>query len=328
MKVPSKRESPPPGLLHHHHVLPPIVSTTSAPLPPGASCYSIPYSPTTGFDFTPTLLHPRRRRRAAPRLVLHLLPLSLFFFVSASLFTCSSLACYRVPAVLCRFTSLPPTCSSRRLLHHPSPNWVAYRWAVTRTPAHTRSHLSLDRDYLLLRTTSHACPRQLASIPSSSPLPLPPPTTAGADADRCERPSTSVGYSAPRTHSQLISLEFGGGLEHLDDVPDCFSSWRRATTTRCWANLVMATNPATIPAPTCLRIPIQAGRTVDTGRGRPTAAIALGRPPLHRALLILLPPDGLRISRPAKVVSGTGREGEEEDLPAVRRGPARRAVSP
>ncbi|KAM6531172.1 Rho-type GTPase activating protein Rga1 [Fusarium solani] len=40
------------------------------------------------------------------------------------------------------------------------------------------------------------------------------------------------------------------------------------------------------------------------------------------------PPDGLRISRPAKVVSGTGREGEEEDLPAVRRGPARRAVSP
>jgi hypothetical protein len=74
---------------------------------------------------------------------------------------------------------------------------------------------------------------------------------------------------------------------------------------------------------------IQTGRTVIqyTELEHPTmVAIDRGRPPppqVHRT-----PQDGLRTSRPAKVLSGTGREGEVEGPPAARRGRVRRVVSP
>ncbi|KAF5003035.1 hypothetical protein FDECE_10381 [Fusarium decemcellulare] len=178
-------------------------------------------SPTTGFDFTPTLLHPRRRRRAAPRLVSQLLPLSLFFFVSASLFVLQ-------PRVLS---------GPRRLVPH---LFTATDLLLPPPPPSPQSELG----GLSLGRHANTSPYSLSSLPRSRLLPsacpiinLPWPIAidtftvvaaaaalvpAGADADRCEHPSTSVGHSAPSGHSNLISLEFGGGPVY-HDVLDCSS---------------------------------------------------------------------------------------------------------
>jgi hypothetical protein len=116
----------------------------SAPLPPSVSYlyftllyftllyFTSPYLTLSRQASTllPRSFTPSRRRRAALRLVsIVFFPLSLFFFffASALLFTVHAPASRSVLSlvVLCRIaSSLPPTCSSRRLLSFQSENWV------------------------------------------------------------------------------------------------------------------------------------------------------------------------------------------------------------
>jgi hypothetical protein len=106
----------------------------SAPLPPSVSYLYFTIHTltlTTSFDFTPTLLHPKAAadalRRASSRSYFFPLSLFFFFFASALLFTVHALASRSVLSlvVLCRIaSSLPPTCSPRRLLSFQSENWA------------------------------------------------------------------------------------------------------------------------------------------------------------------------------------------------------------
>lgn len=89
----------------------------------------------------------------------------------------------------------------------------------------------------------------------------------------------------------------------------------------------MATTPTNITLRTCPRMLIQTGKTAVTEPEHLTTTIIdRDRPP--QLPVPPIPQDGPRTNRPAKVLSGTGREGEEDGLPAGRRGHVRRAGSP
>lgn len=270
-----------------------------------------------------------RRRRAAPRLVpILFFPLSLFFFfASVLLYTVHALASRSVLSlvVLCRIaSSLPPTCSFRRLFLSQS----ELRGLIVGLSREHQNILDLDlssTDIISQPSVEQfAHPRQL-TLDVVIALCRRRLLSAGADADRCTHSSTFAGSLVPIGHSPLVDLERGVGIVYL--VRDYFSPCRRATTTPCSANIAMATTLTNIMPRTCPRMLIQTGsRTANTEPGPLTAAIDRDLP--FRPRVRPIRRDGLRTNRPAKALSGTGREGGMEGLQAARRGHARPAVSP